>query len=168
MIDIAKFKPKTVYVTYIAAPPEKVWAALTSSESTRKYFWDRSIELEPKLGGKFALLMPDGTVNVTGKVIAWDPPRKFAVTWQVAWPPEFAKLPECHVTYEIAPAGEAVRLTMTESHSWDVPDAILSGGRSGWPAILSALKSLLETGKVPAIKMEPPAAMIEAIRNLKL
>jgi uncharacterized protein YndB with AHSA1/START domain len=168
MIDIANFKPKTVYVTYIAATPEQVWEALTSSEFTRKYFWDRNIELEPKLGGAFALRLPDGTVNVQGKVIAWDPPRKFAVTWGVKWPAEFAKLPECHVTYEIAPAGDAVRLTMTESHSWNVPEAILSGGRMGWPAVLSGLKSLLETGKAPMIKMEPPKDMIEAIKNLKL
>ncbi len=164
---MAEFKPKTVYVTYISATPEQVWEALTSSEFTRKYFWDRSIELEPKLGGNFALRLPDGTVNVLGKVIAWDPPRKFAVTWQVAWPVEFSKLPECRVTYEIAPAGEAVRLVMTESHSWNVPDAILSGGRMGWPAVLSGLKSLLETGKAPAIKMEPPKEMIEAIRELR-
>jgi uncharacterized protein YndB with AHSA1/START domain len=163
-----EFKPKTVYVTYIVSTQEKVWEALTSSEFTRKYFWDRSIELEPKLGGKFALLMPDGTMNVQGQVIAWDPPRKFGVTWGVKWPAEFSKLPECHVIYEIAPAGDAVRLTMTESHSWNVPEAILSGGRTGWPAVLSGLKSLLETGKAPVIKMEPPKAMIEAIRNLKM
>jgi uncharacterized protein YndB with AHSA1/START domain len=162
------FKPKTVYVTYIASTPEKVWQALTSSEFTRKYFWDRSIELEPKLGGAFALRLPDGAVNVQGKVIAWDPPRKFAVTWGVKWPAEFAKLPECHVTYEIAQAGDTVRLTMTESHSWNIPEAILSGGRMGWPAVLSGLKSLLETGTAPVIKMEPPKEMIEAIRNLKL
>jgi uncharacterized protein YndB with AHSA1/START domain len=160
------FKPRTVYVTYIAATPEKVWQALTSSEFTRKYFWERDIEIEPKLGGDFALKLPDGKVNVSGKVVAWDPPRKLAVTWKVEWPEEFSKLPECVVTYEIAQAGEAVRLTMTESHSWNVPEAILSGGRTGWPAILSSLKSLLETGKVPAIKMEPPKEMIEAIRKL--
>ena len=44
---------------------------------------------------------------------------------------------------------------MTEAHSWNVPEAI-SGGRIGWPAVLSSLKSLLETGKVPAVAMEPP------------
>jgi len=60
-----------------------------------------------------------------------------------------------------------VRLTMTESHSWDVPEAILSGGRIGWPAVLSGLKSLLETGKPLAIEMDPPREMIEAIKNLK-
>jgi uncharacterized protein YndB with AHSA1/START domain len=160
------FKPRTVYVTYIAATPETVWQALTSSEFTRKYFWDRDIALEPKLGGAFALKLPEGKLNVSGKVIGWDPPRKLSVTWKVEWPEEFRKLPECVVTYEIAQAGEAVRLTMTESHSWNVPEAILSGGRTGWPAVLSGLKSLLETGKVPAIKMEPPREMIEAIRKL--
>ncbi len=167
MSDPPRFKPKTVYVTYIAATSENVWQALTSSEFTRKYFWDRAIELEPKRGGVFVLRLPDGRVNVQGKVVEYDPPRKLSVTWHVEWPEDFRKLPECLVTYEIAPAGEAVRLTMTESHSWEVPEAILSGGRMGWPAILSALKSLLETGKVPAIKMEPPKEMIEAIRSLK-
>ncbi len=56
---------------------------------------------------------------------------------------------------------------MTESHSWDVPEAILSGGRMGWPAILSSLKSVIETGKPLAIEMEPPREMIEAIKSLK-
>ncbi|MGB7035653.1 MAG: SRPBCC family protein [Xanthobacteraceae bacterium] len=162
-----QFTPKTVYATYIAAPPDKVWLALTSAEFTKKYFWDRSVEIEPKPGGAFVLRLPDGRVNVQGNVVDWDPPRKLSVTWQVAWPDEFRKLPECLVSYEIAQAGDAVRLTMTESHSWEVPEAILSGGRSGWPAVLSSLKSLLETGKPLAIAMAAPTAMIEAIKRLK-
>lgn len=161
-----RFKPKTVYITYISATPDKVWQALTSTEFTRKYFWERSIELEPKRGGAFALRLPDGRVNVQGKVIEYDPPQKLSVTWHVEWPEEFRKLPECLVTYEIAQAGDAVRLIMTESHSWDVADAILSGGRMGWPAVLSSMKSLLETGKPLAIQMEPPREMIEAIKRL--
>jgi len=167
MVDISRFKPKTVYVIYIASTPEKVWQALTSSEFTRKYFWERDVEIEPKLGGAFVLLRPDGRVNVRGKVVVYDPPRKLSVTWQVEWPEEFRRLPECLVTYELVQAGEAVRLTMTESHSWDVPEAILSGGRMGWPAILSSLKSLLEGGKPLAIAMEPPKDMIEAIKKLR-
>lgn len=164
---MTNFKPKTVYVTYIAAPAERVWQALTSGDYTRKYFWDRTVEIEPKQGGTFLLKLPDGRVNVRGKVIDYDPPRKLTYTWKVEWPEDFRKLPECLVSYEIVPAGEAVRLTMTESHSWDVPEAILSGGRSGWPAVLSALKSLLETGNAPAIQTAPPHEMIEAIKRLK-
>lgn len=167
MTEAAKFKPETVYVIYIATTPERVWQALTSSEFTRKYFWDRTIEIEPKRGGAFVLRLPDGRINVQGKVMEYDPPRRLSVTWHVEWPEDFRKLPECLVTYEIVPAGEAVRLTMTESHSWEVPEAILSGGKTGWPAVLSGLKSLLETGKAPAIAMEPPKAMIEAIRALR-
>ena len=56
-----EFKPKTVYVIYIASTPEKIWEALTSPEFTRKYFWDLGIELEPKLGGEFALQEIDVT-----------------------------------------------------------------------------------------------------------
>jgi len=167
MIEVGKFKPKTVYVVYIASTPENVWQALTASEFTRRYFWDRSVEIEPRQGGAFALRLPDGRINVQGEVVDWDPPRKLSVTWRVAWPEDFRKLPACVVSYEITRAGDAVRLTMTESHSWEVPEAILSGGRMGWPAILSSLKSLLETGKPLAIAMEPPTAMIEAIRRLK-
>jgi uncharacterized protein YndB with AHSA1/START domain len=163
----SKFTPKTVYVIYIATTPEKVWKALITPELTQKYFWERTIEVEPEVGGVFTLKLPDGRVNVQGRVIEYDPPRKLSVTWHVEWPEDFRKLPECLVTYEIAPAGNAVRLTMTESHSWNVPEAILSGGRSGWPAVLSGLKSLLETGKAPAIAMEPSKEMIEAIRKLR-
>jgi uncharacterized protein YndB with AHSA1/START domain len=165
-MDAAKFKPKTVYVTYVVSTPEKVWQALTSPELTRQYFFGRAIELEPKVGGAFILRMPDGRVDVQGKVVAYDPPEKLAVTWRVEWIEDMRKLPECLVTYEIAQAGEAVRLTMTEAHSWDIPDAILAGGRMGWPAILSGFKSVLETGKPLVVKMEPPREMLEAVKRL--
>jgi len=152
MIDTAKFKPKTVYVTYIAATPAKIWEALTQPEFTRQFFFGRTIEIEPRVGGSFILRMPDGRVDVKGEVIAWSPPHRLSVTWTVDWIPEMRDLPECLVTYDIAPAGEAVRLTMTEAHQWDVPDDLLAGGRMGWPAILSSLKSLLETGKPLVVK----------------
>ena len=79
--------------------------------------------------------------------------------------PAFRELPECIVTYEIEQAGGAVKLTMTESNSWDIPDAILEGGRTGWPAILSGLKSVLETGKPLDVKLAPPEGMVEAVKK---
>jgi uncharacterized protein YndB with AHSA1/START domain len=162
---VTDWKPKTVYVTYIAATPEKVWAALTSAEFTKQYFGGFAIEVEPKTGGAFAFRYPDGRVHISGKVIEWSPPRRFACTWLVEGIKDFGELPECLVTYEIEPAGEAVRLTMTEAHSWDVPPGILAGGQSGWPAILSSLKSLLEGGKPLAIQMAPPPGFMEAVKE---
>jgi uncharacterized protein YndB with AHSA1/START domain len=161
-----KFVPKTIYVTYIASTPEKVWAALTSSEFTTRYFFGRSVEIEGKVSGRFAMRMPDGRFDIKGRVVEWDPPRRLQVTWQVDFE-EFRELPESLVTYEIEPLGGSVKVTMTESHQWDVPDAILAGGRQGWPLILSSLKSVLETG-VPItidVPMGPPKQMIDAIRQ---
>jgi uncharacterized protein YndB with AHSA1/START domain len=160
-------KPKFVYVIYIASTPEKVWEALTSPDFTKQYFFGRTIEIEPQAGGSFILRMPDGRVDVKGNVVEWSPPRRLSVTWTVDWMPEMRDLPECLVTYDIAQAGESVRLTMTEAHQWDVPEGLLAGGRAGWPGILSSLKSVLETGKPLSLKMEPPKEMLEALQALK-
>ena len=165
MIDRARFKPKTVYVTYIASTPEEVFRALTDPAFSRQYFAGFAVDVEPKPGGKFRLLYPDGRAHISGEVVEWSPPRRFVCTWLVEGMKEFAELPVCLVAYDIERSGEAVKLTMTESHSWDVPDAILAGGRSGWPAILSNLKSVLETGKPMTLQLGPPADLIEAVRK---
>src|ERR1041385_8575480 len=142
MMDVSKFKPKTVYTIYIASTPDKVWHALTDGGLSQQYFHGSLLEIEPKVGGKFLVKFPDGRINVKGIVVEWSPPRRLATTWVVDWIPELREFPECLVSYDIAQAGDAVRLTLTESYSWDVPEALLSGGRSGWPAILSNLKSV--------------------------
>ena len=71
------------------------------------------------------------------------------------------------MTYDIEPMGGSVKLTMTEAHQWEVPDAILAGGRQGWPFILSSLKCVLETGKPIAVsvKMGPPPEMMAAVKD---
>jgi uncharacterized protein YndB with AHSA1/START domain len=163
---MSKFAPATIYVIYIASTAEKVWQALTGPTFTAQYFFGRTIEIEPKAGGSFVMRMPDGRVDVKGEVVDWSPPRKLAVTWTIDWNADMRELPPCLVSYDIEPAGEAVKLTVTESYSWDVPDALLSGGRAGWPAILSSLKSILETGKPLAIDMQPPTAMMEALKQV--
>jgi uncharacterized protein YndB with AHSA1/START domain len=167
MADASKFKPKTVYVTYIAATPDRVWQALTDPVFTRQYFFGFAADVEPRTGGAFRLLWPDGRIHVRGQVIEWSPPRRLAVTWLVEGMKEFGELPECLVSYDIVPSGDAVKLTMAESHSWDVPDAILSGGRMGWPKILSGLKTLLETGRPMAApsKDRPSAEFMDAVRK---
>ena len=165
-MKIDQFKPAIVYTIYIAAPPEKVWQALTTAEFSRQYFFAFAVEMEPRVGGSFIVRAGDGSTHIDGEVLACDPPRKLSVTWNVNWPGLVEKLGHTVVTYEIAQAGDAVRLTMTESHERELPEDILSGGRAGWPAILSSLKSVLETGKPLAVKMEPPLQMLAALKKM--
>jgi uncharacterized protein YndB with AHSA1/START domain len=165
-MNIDNFKPAILYTIYIASTPEKVWEALTSAEFSRKYFFGFAVDAELKVGGAFIVRAPDGSVHINGEVIECEPPRKLSVTWNVNWPGLMEKLGPTLVTYEIERAGEAVRLTLAEAHDRPIEDDILSGGRQGWPAILSSLKSLLETGKPLAVKMEPPERMLAALKRL--
>jgi uncharacterized protein YndB with AHSA1/START domain len=165
-MNIDNFKPAILYTIYIASTPEKVWEALTSAEFSRKYFFGFAVDAELKVGGAFIVRAPDGSVHINGEVIECEPPRKLSVTWNVNWPGLVEKLGPTLVTYEIERAGEAVRLTLAEAHDRPIEDDILSGGRQGWPAILSSLKSLLETGKPLAVKMEPPERMLAALKRL--
>jgi uncharacterized protein YndB with AHSA1/START domain len=165
-MNLDHFKPATVYTIYIAATPEKVWQALTTAEFSRKYFSGLAVEAELKVGGAFVVRAPDGSVHIDGEVIECVAPRKLTITWNVNWPNLVEKLGLTLVTYDIEPAGDAVRLTMTEAHDRPISDDILSGGRAGWPAILSSLKSLLETGEPLAIKMEPPQRMLAALKAM--
>ena len=165
-LDPGNFKPAIVYTIYIASTPEKVWQALTSAEFSRQYFSGFAIEADLKVGGAFIARAPDGSVHIGGEVIECDPPKRLTVTWNVNWPALVEKLGPTLVTYEIEPAGDAVRLTMLQSHDRDISDDILSGGRTGWPAILSSLKSLLETGRALTIKMAPPARMLAALKEM--
>ena len=144
----------TIYITYINATPETVWQGLIDPVFTRQYFMGRAIEIEPKVGGRFRLLMEDGKTDTEGVVKVWEPPQRLTVTWNVVWIPEFRDFPEAIVTYDLRTVGGMVKLTMTEEHPTPIEEKYLEGGRQGWPLILSGLKTLVETGR-PLPKFEP-------------
>jgi uncharacterized protein YndB with AHSA1/START domain len=165
-MNIDNFKPAIVYTIYIASTPEKVWQALTAAEFSRKYFFGNAVEVDLRVGGAYIVRTPDGAPHISGEVIECDPPRKLTITFNVNWPALIEKLGPTLVTYEIEPAGDVVKLTLIQSHDRPISDDILSGGRAGWPAILSSLKSLLETGEALVIKMAPPRQMLDALRKM--
>src|SRR3954447_25814518 len=165
-LDIAKFKPAIVYTIYIASTPERVWQALTTAEFSRKYFFGNAVEVDLKVGGAYIVRTPDGALHISGEVIECEPLRRLTVTFNVNWPALVEKLGPTLVTYEIEQAGESVKLTLLQSHDRPISDDILSGARQGWPAILSSLKSVLETGNAIAIKMAPPERMLAALKEM--
>src|SRR6266404_8600374 len=116
-MNINQFKPAIVYTIYVASTPERVWEALTSAELSRKYFFGNAVEVDLRVGGAYIVRTPDGALHISGEVVECDPLRKLTITFNVNWPELIEKLGPTLVSYEIEPAGDAVRLTMTEARS---------------------------------------------------
>ena len=159
----------TIYITYIATTPEKCWEAITTAAFTKLYFFGRTVESDWKTGGDIIYRTLDGKVDVQGRILECDPPHFVRFTWRVDWIAELRHLPDSIVSYRIERAGDGVvRFTMTEEHPEPIDARLLEGGRSGWPLILSGLKSVLETGKMfKADPPSPPKAMQDYIRELQ-
>jgi uncharacterized protein YndB with AHSA1/START domain len=147
--------PDVVYNIFIRTTPQKVWGALTQSAFTTKFFFGRTVESDWKKGSPWKLLFPDGRTDVEGEVLESDPPKLLKVTWRVDWLDE-PKLGPALITYEIQEHGEIVQLTMTQHIDSTIPRKYVKAGQMGWGAILSSLKSMLETGTALDIQMKPP------------
>ena len=135
-------KPSYVYVTYIESTPEAVWRALTDADLTAEY-WGHSNVSDWQVGSSWEHQRTDGSgvADVVGTVLESSPPTRLVTTWDS--PDEPRATGPSRATFEIEPFGDIVRLTVTHE---DLTDADLRDIANGWPAVLSNLKSLLETG----------------------
>lgn len=139
-------KAEFVYVSYIATTPEKLWAALTSGDFTRQYWYDRRLESTWEVGAP--LYFYDGASDVItdrGEVLEYTPPRRLSYTFR----PEFAGAIDddySRVSFTIEAQQEGmVKLMLVHD---ELPDEETAKGfREGWSPILSSLKTFLETGK---------------------
>ena len=130
-----------VYVTYINATPEAVWEALTDPDTTAAY-WGHRNESDWQEGSTWAHVRNDGSgiADVAGEVLVSDPPKRLVTTWAGAdgKGPDVSK-----VTMDLKASGKVVKLTVTHEDLIAEHYRQISGG---WPAVLSNLKSYLETG----------------------
>jgi uncharacterized protein YndB with AHSA1/START domain len=145
-------KPEFVYVTYIETTPEKLWLALTDGDFTERYWFGARLKSDWKVGSTFEMLRGDGTVSDAGKVVEYDPPRRLAYTFVNLSDKYKDDLPAL-ATFVLEPYGKLVKLTLTHQGFRD-GSKFFAGISRGWPAILSSLKSVLETGKPLEIPFE--------------
>ncbi len=138
--------PRHVFQVYIRTSPERLWEAITKPEFTRRYFHQTDIASDWEQGSAVCYRNQDGSVAVEGEVLEVERPRRLSFTWHVLYDPEAAKDRPSRVTWEIEPLGETCKLTLTHDEFDGETKLYLSVGE-GWPAILSNLKSLLETGQ---------------------
>jgi uncharacterized protein YndB with AHSA1/START domain len=140
-------KPGYVYVTYIRSTPQKVWEAVTDRELSGQY-WGHSNVSDWAIGSRWEHQRIDAqrTADIVGTVIESVPPRRLVISW--ASPSEAAQ-PEkvSRVTFDIEVyKDDSVRLTVTHG-DLEPGSGMERGIREGWPLVLSALKSFLETGR---------------------
>jgi len=145
-----------VYTTYVRTTPERLWQALTDPAFTRRY-WGVQLLSEWRKGSPVTW-EENGVVIADPEqvVLESDPPRRLAYTWHTFTPQwaagagiddetlaRLAGEPRSKVTFDVEPDGDQVRLTV--AHSDFLPGStVLEMVSTGWPRLLSDLKSLLE------------------------
>jgi uncharacterized protein YndB with AHSA1/START domain len=146
-----------VYVTYILSTPEKVFEAITRPDVARRYWGHENVsDWRPGSSWQHIRANDERTVELVGEVVEVSPPKRLVITWANA---SEASDPAAHsrVTFEIAEYDNMVRLTVT--HDELVAGSGMAKGISqGWPAVLSSLKSYLETGRGIDLFARPKAA----------
>jgi uncharacterized protein YndB with AHSA1/START domain len=135
-----------VYVIYIRTTPAKLWEALRKPEFTRQYWVGTWQDCAWEVAASWKLMIPDGRVGDAGEVLEIVPEKRLVLSWQNQFLPELKAEGYSRMTYELAPVGDSVKMTVT--HEIDELDSkLIAGVSTGWPMLLSSLKSLLETGE---------------------
>ena len=134
-----------VYQIFIKATPEQLWDAITKPEFTARYFHGARITVTPD---HYESLGPDDVVWGDAGVEVFDPPRKLVHGWRSMYDSTLNEESESRVTWEIEPDEDGVcKLTVTHDRLEGAPRTAESVSGEGWMGVLSALKTLLETGK---------------------
>jgi uncharacterized protein YndB with AHSA1/START domain len=136
-----------VYVIFIRSTPERVWQALTTSETMRRYWFGSYQDSTWQKGTPWRLVQEDGRVMDEGEVLEIEPLRRIVLRWHNAWNAAFKHEGEARCEIALESVDGAVKLSIAHSIAYPRSKFIEAVG-GGWPRILSNLKSLLETGEV--------------------
>ena len=155
------------YTTYVRATPEQLWQGLTDPDLMKRYWRHQKAGVKSfhstwKKGDTYYLAHEEVGLVVRDPeqvILESDPGSRLSYTWH-SFTPEWAAAvgmddetaeewraePRSHVTFDIEEVGTGVtKLTLV--HDGFSPDSsVLRGISQGWPAVLSSLKTLLETG----------------------
>jgi uncharacterized protein YndB with AHSA1/START domain len=132
--------------TFVAgAPPEAVWAAFTSVDQPRPYYFDAVLQADLRPGGRWRFVTESREgLLAGGEVLAFEPPRRFVQTFAAA---DLADPPSrIAVTLDAVPGGTRVELV---HDGFAGETTTYRRFRRAHPLALSAMKSVLETGELP-------------------
>jgi uncharacterized protein YndB with AHSA1/START domain len=105
--------------------------------------------MEPRLGGRWYELGEDGSQADVGKILVWDPPRRFVVSWDIDsnWKPDPAASSEVEVRF----LADGPNATLVELEHRKFEQMGAEAGASmrkdvdgGWPGMLEHFKKEAE------------------------
>jgi len=155
------------YTIYIQATPEQVWRGLTDPAFTKRYWrhhlaGPKTFRSDWKKGSTWSLLHEDVGLDVSDPeqvILASEPYRRLAYTWHTFTPEWCAKVgmdettanawrsgPRSKVAYDLEDVQHEVTKLTVLHDGFQPGSPVLEGISEGWPAVLSSLKTLLETG----------------------
>jgi len=136
---------RAVFKVHIKGSINDVWRELTKTDEVQKAMFNCRMDADLRPGGKLRMRSGNGKyTSVAGEITAYDPPRRFAHTFQ------FTNLddPPSKVIYELEEAQGGVDFTLTCENipaGTKTEKYMLSGGQM----IVDTLKAMVETGKPP-------------------
>jgi uncharacterized protein YndB with AHSA1/START domain len=105
--------------------------------------------METRLGGRWYELAEDGTQTNIGKVIVWEPPQRFVVTWEInsQWKPDTTVSSEVEVQF-IPDRANATRVELEhrkfEQLGAEGGESVRTAVDGGWPTMLQRFKNEVE------------------------
>lgn len=105
--------------------------------------------METRLGGRWYELAEDGTETTVGKIVVWEPPQRFVMTWDInsQWQPDSTVSSEVEVNF-IAEGANATRVELEhrkfEQMGAEPGEKMRKDVNGGWPGLLERFKSEAE------------------------
>ncbi|MBV8754301.1 MAG: SRPBCC family protein [Hyphomicrobiales bacterium] len=108
----------------------------------------KGVAMETRLGGRWYETAEDGTQTDIGKIVVWEPPRRFVMTWDInsQWKPDTTVSSEVEVQF--IPDGAGTRLELEhrkfERLGAEGGEKLRQDVNGGWPALLELFKNAAE------------------------
>lgn len=140
---------------FIAAPPERVFHALTNSEELMRWFYGGEAcrvkfwKMDARLGGGYSYATGKGSVVINGvdefechgDIIEFDPPRVLTYTWIGNWHADKHCVSKVRWDLTGRAGGTQVKVT----HSGLAAEATAREDYSnGWPGVMENLRKFTE------------------------
>jgi uncharacterized protein YndB with AHSA1/START domain len=109
----------------------------------------KSAIMETRLGGRWYELADDGTQTNVGRIIVWEPPQRFVITWDInsKWKPDTTISSEVEVKF-IPDGINGTRVELEhrkfEQMGAEQGETMREHVDSGWPGMLERFKAEIE------------------------